>query len=709
MGRYAHLERALGAEVFAEVTQARVLVVGAGGIGCELLKDLVLTGFRDIEVIDLDTIDTSNLNRQFLFRSKHVGKPKSLVAREAAMGFNPDVNIKAFLGNIKADEFGIQYFQTFDIVLNALDNVNARQHVNRLCLAANLPLIDSGTTGYLGQTTVIKKGETQCYDCQPKTENKKSFPICTIRSTPDKPVHCIVWAKELFKLMFGNPDESMLSGSEDDFADDGAQDGGDEAAEAGKGEGDAASGEDQQKEREIRSQIVDAVLKAKPEGADADDADKVRAYARGVFDAVFDNEIHFKLKLRNGYKGAKKKPTPLPFDEAMAATDASDPSSSGLRDQRVLSLNECAELFLASVAKLWAPARRKDMGSMEFDKDDREALDFVAAASNLRSHIFGIERKSIFETKGIAGNIIHAIATTNAIVAGIQIVEAIKILARLKGKKISHPYFTSAPRPESSNSSSSSSSSSNPDASASPTSVTSDSTAVWVVRDPIGSGNLLQATNLDKPNPNCYSCGNSTMTLSVDATSWTLGDLVDKILRKSVGINAPSIMLKSSEIYAEGDGLEEDEIELFKANLPKTLVDCPAGGIKDGTILDIEDFSQSLSFKLIISQKDDFDKDANPDQFELSGDAPVSKAAESSPDEAQSNARGDDADDGDLEVVEGPTSATAAVASKKRPAENAAVPLDESPSGSDSASNGSKKPKVSEDVTTGDNGVICLD
>lgn len=59
--------------------QSRVLLVGAGGIGCELLKNLVLTGFGEIEVIDLDTIDLSNLNRQFLFRQEHIKKSKALV------------------------------------------------------------------------------------------------------------------------------------------------------------------------------------------------------------------------------------------------------------------------------------------------------------------------------------------------------------------------------------------------------------------------------------------------------------------------------------------------------------------------------------------------------------------------------------------------------------------------------------------------------
>lgn len=98
------------------VKKSKVLVVGAGGIGCEVLKNLVLSGFTEIEIvscfssfnssftnsllfliqIDLDTIDLSNLNRQFLFHREHVGKSKARVARESALSFNPDANITAY-------------------------------------------------------------------------------------------------------------------------------------------------------------------------------------------------------------------------------------------------------------------------------------------------------------------------------------------------------------------------------------------------------------------------------------------------------------------------------------------------------------------------------------------------------------------------------------------------------------------------------------
>lgn len=82
--------------------------------------------------------------------------------------------------------------------------------MNRMCLAANVPLIESGTAGYLGQVTVIRKGFSECYDCNPKA-GQKSFPGCTIRNTPSEPIHCIVWAKHLFNQLFGeaDPDEDV--------------------------------------------------------------------------------------------------------------------------------------------------------------------------------------------------------------------------------------------------------------------------------------------------------------------------------------------------------------------------------------------------------------------------------------------------------------------------------------------------------------------
>jgi ubiquitin-like 1-activating enzyme E1 B len=84
-----------------------------------------------------------------------------------------------------------------------------------MCLAANVPLIESGTAGYLGQVSVHKKDDTRCYDCDPKPSGKKTYPVCTIRSTPSEPIHCIVWAKSyLYPHLFGESHEDDINESE---------------------------------------------------------------------------------------------------------------------------------------------------------------------------------------------------------------------------------------------------------------------------------------------------------------------------------------------------------------------------------------------------------------------------------------------------------------------------------------------------------------
>jgi len=133
-----------------------------------------------------------------LFHKQHVGKSKAAIATESALQFNPKANIKYYHDSVIGNDFNVAFFERFKVVLNALDNLTARYHVNRMCLAAGVPLIESGTAGYEGQVELIKGGLTNCYECTAK-RRPKDFPGCTIRNTPSEPIHCIVWAKHLFK------------------------------------------------------------------------------------------------------------------------------------------------------------------------------------------------------------------------------------------------------------------------------------------------------------------------------------------------------------------------------------------------------------------------------------------------------------------------------------------------------------------------------
>lgn len=121
------------------------------------------------------------------------------------------MHIDAEQENIMNPKFDVFFYKTFDVVINALDNVKARQYVNTMCVLANVPLIEGGSTGLLGQSYPIIPHETECYNCRPRgSAEGEQYAVCTIRSTPEKLEHCIVWSKELFVLFFGKREDSLL-------------------------------------------------------------------------------------------------------------------------------------------------------------------------------------------------------------------------------------------------------------------------------------------------------------------------------------------------------------------------------------------------------------------------------------------------------------------------------------------------------------------
>lgn len=175
----------------------KVLCIGAGGLGCDILKNLAMSGFKQIEVIDMDQIDISNLNRQFLFREKDVGKSKSEVAAEFINNRVPGVHVIAH--NCRIEEKSIDFYRQFNIVIAGLDSIQARKWINSTLIAIAedyeqiIPMIDGGTEGFKGQARVIIPTITACFECTLGlfTEEQKEFPMCTLAHTPRLPEHCI--------------------------------------------------------------------------------------------------------------------------------------------------------------------------------------------------------------------------------------------------------------------------------------------------------------------------------------------------------------------------------------------------------------------------------------------------------------------------------------------------------------------------------------
>lgn len=146
------------------VRNATVLVVGAGALGNEVLKNLALMGIGNILIADFDTIEDSNLSRSVLFRESDRGRPKSEVAAEAVKALNPDVRVKAWHGDINY-ELGLGVFRNVDVVIGCLDNREARLSINRFSWAINRPWVDGAIQELMGIVRVFWPGRGACYEC----------------------------------------------------------------------------------------------------------------------------------------------------------------------------------------------------------------------------------------------------------------------------------------------------------------------------------------------------------------------------------------------------------------------------------------------------------------------------------------------------------------------------------------------------------------
>lgn len=158
-----------------KLRQAKILVIGAGALGNEVLKNLALLGVGNIVVVDFDTIELSNLSRTTLFRHADLGARKAPVAaaRAQELCVEPNAKITAIDGDI-VWEVGLGLYRRMDLVLGCLDNVEARMAVNRACMLANKPFIDAGIRGLAGSVYAFAPPFACCFNCTTTKRERQS-------------------------------------------------------------------------------------------------------------------------------------------------------------------------------------------------------------------------------------------------------------------------------------------------------------------------------------------------------------------------------------------------------------------------------------------------------------------------------------------------------------------------------------------------------
>ncbi|EAN33371.2 ThiF family protein [Theileria parva strain Muguga] len=378
-------------EYYEYLSDVSVLLVGAGGIGCELIKTLLLTGVKKLTIVDMDTVDVSNLNRQFLYLPEHVNKYKAEVARIRALELNPKTEVKSLVCDVNSWE--PSDLTPFDVVLNALDNIKARSHINYCCIQSRVPLIESGSTGYNGQVYPIVKDMTKCYECDPLPKTS-SIPVCSIRQIPEKPTHCIAWARMLYQLLFGTPDNNNL--------------------------------------------LTDLSVPTLPDLSNLDDK-AVVDYLNKIFDFLFNSEVKSLQKMEEVWAN-RDPPKPIKHQFTLkrkasqidknSEYDLNSEDTRGRNKFVVLGMEELLDQFSTSVEAILN--NPETLGSLVFSKNDQVCMDFVSSAANLRMINFGIKPLSTWDVQSIAGAIVPAIAATNAIVASFQVVQLLHLLKFLK-------------------------------------------------------------------------------------------------------------------------------------------------------------------------------------------------------------------------------------------------------------------------------------
>eukprot|EP01132_Coremiostelium_polycephalum_P008603 gene8603-10590_t len=462
----------LGKTLHTQITNLNYFLVGAGAIGCEMLKNFSMMGLGSgpkgmIHVTDMDTIEKSNLNRQFLFRPGDIQQLKSTTAANAVKVMNPETKIKSYslrVGPETENVYNENFYYSLDGVCNALDNIDARMYMDAQCVYYGKPLLESGTLGTKGNTQVVVPFLTESYSSS-RDPPEKSIPMCTLHNFPNAIEHTIQWARDIFEGMYKNNADNV------------------NAYLTNPNYIESLSKQNPAVRLETLSNIK-AILLEKPLNFE-----QCVSWARLKFEELFNHNIEQLLynfprdmTTTTGapfWSGPKRAPTPLKFDPNNHLHVDFVVSAANLRaynfglkgDTNVETIKKMAADvivpdFVPKKVKIEVSEQDKqqlsqqqqnnssDVGAeddasdkilsqlphpselvgykvnaIQFEKDDDTNfhIDFITAASNLRASNYKIEPADRHKTKGIAGKIIPALVTTTAVVSGLVCLELLKV------------------------------------------------------------------------------------------------------------------------------------------------------------------------------------------------------------------------------------------------------------------------------------------
>ena len=183
------------------VKSSRVLIAGVGGLGCEIAKNLAMLGVGYIDLVDLDIIEHSNLNRQILFTGAKIGEAKAVVAARKLRDINPNIIVKGY--HTSLERLNPAIYKAADVIIGGLDSMNARLNLNAQCIRFKKPLVDGGVSGYHGHVYTIFPYQNACYECNPLPVGEDDeMAACTVVGIPRKRIHCVFKGDMAFKEKF---------------------------------------------------------------------------------------------------------------------------------------------------------------------------------------------------------------------------------------------------------------------------------------------------------------------------------------------------------------------------------------------------------------------------------------------------------------------------------------------------------------------------